>query len=197
MVLRLQLRLSSFPLTRMLKALQAIGNSEGLENGTNLKVSTSLIPSYNHFNEHHINNEDWELQNLNITYYVYELYDKQSCFQSTSLDYQGLMASQHGRQNRTTHFGGKGMVGSVGLGHAFTTTSPTSIEPISLCLSSNGPTRFSLSNRQQLDPSQLPHMSATAFLQKVAQVGAVVPNSSLFRRFGLGYLSLSTASKNL
>lgn len=78
MVLRLQVRLSSFPLARMLKAPPAIGNSEGLENGTNLKVSTSVIPSYNHFNEHHINDEDWDLQNLNITYYVYELYDKQS-----------------------------------------------------------------------------------------------------------------------
>lgn len=105
--------LSSFPSTRMFEVMPAIGNLEGLENGTSLKASSDVVPSYNHFNEHHIKNEDWELQNSNITYDVTQHMNSMTSnpdFIPSALGHQCLIASQHSRQNRITHFSGKGMV---------------------------------------------------------------------------------------
>ncbi|XXG45566.1 hypothetical protein AAC387_Pa02g0620 [Persea americana] len=73
-----------------------------------------------------------------------------------------------------------------------TAAPPTSTEPPSLCLSSNGPALFSPPDRRQFAPPQPAHMSATALLQKAAQMGAAATSSSLFRGFGLG-LSSSTS----
>lgn len=105
--------LSSFPSARMFEVIPAIGNLGGLENGTSLKAANDVVPSYNHFNEHHIKNEDWELQNSNITYDVTQHMNSMTSnpdFSPSSLGHQCLTAGQHGRQNQITHFSGKGMV---------------------------------------------------------------------------------------
>lgn len=76
--------------------------------------------------------------------------------------------------------------------------SPTFTEPTSLCLSFNGPTLFSSSDRWQLALPQPLHMSAIALLYKAAQMGIVAPCFSLFHGFGLGLLpSSSTVPNNL
>uniref|UniRef100_A0A1D1Y8G9 Protein EARLY HEADING DATE 2 n=1 Tax=Anthurium amnicola TaxID=1678845 RepID=A0A1D1Y8G9_9ARAE len=63
-----------------------------------------------------------------------------------------------------------------------------SLETTSLCLSRSGSTLFSAPlDRRPLGPPlpSSPHMSATALLQKAAQMGATATNSSLLRGFGL------------
>ncbi|XP_038974837.1 zinc finger protein ENHYDROUS-like [Phoenix dactylifera] len=65
------------------------------------------------------------------------------------------------------------------------------VEPPSLCLSTNGPAASLFSQPPQErrpfhpPPPPSPHMSATALLQKAAQMGATATSSSFLRGFGL------------
>ncbi|XP_059455493.1 zinc finger protein GAI-ASSOCIATED FACTOR 1-like [Corylus avellana] len=85
------------------------------------------------------------------------------------------------------------------------TTHPPPISPIeppslslstSLYLSNNGPSLFPTPNHDHLHyaPSPQPVMSATALLQKAAQMGSTASNASLLRGLGLAAPSASSSS---
>ncbi|XP_020581568.1 protein indeterminate-domain 2-like [Phalaenopsis equestris] len=66
--------------------------------------------------------------------------------------------------------------------------SRSEVEPPSLCLSSNGPSSLfppAADRRQFSGMASSAHMSATALLQKAAQMGAAASGSSFLRGFGL------------
>ncbi|WVZ23739.1 hypothetical protein V8G54_002283 [Vigna mungo] len=97
-------------------------------------------------------------------------------------------------QSQTPAFGN--LVRAMGPpDHRADITAPSSSEAISLCLStSNASSIFATGgqeHRQYASPPQ-PAMSATALLQKAAQMGAAATNASLLRGFGI--VSSSSAS---
>ncbi|CAA7393642.1 unnamed protein product [Spirodela intermedia] len=118
--------------------------------------------------------------------------------------FASLLASAAARTTQSTSF--SDLMGAAmsrndnGVAPQLSSAGPSSsAEPISLRLShSGGSSLFSgpLDRRPLAPPPPTPHMSATALLQKAAQMGATASNSSLLRSFGLVPSSSSASQQH-